>query len=71
MNRNGRLATPATVAPSAEPVPAVVRQEGPLATGERFRPFALAALDSCTDRAVRASGGAIPACDHLGLSRWP
>ncbi len=44
MNRNGRLATTTTLAPPSEPVPAVVRQEGPLATGERFRPFALAAL---------------------------
>src|SRR5436190_19326712 len=37
MNRNGQPAAPASAPP-------IVRQEGPLATGERFRPFALAAL---------------------------
>jgi len=29
---------------ATEPTPAIVQHEGPLATGERFRPFALAAL---------------------------
>ena len=41
MSRNGR-ATPRTSPPG--PTPPTVRPEGPLATGERFRPFALAAL---------------------------
>jgi predicted PurR-regulated permease PerM len=38
MERNGQPV------PQANPVPAIVKREGPLATGERFRPFALAAL---------------------------
>jgi predicted PurR-regulated permease PerM len=38
MERNGQPTTP------QEPAPAIVREEGPLATGERMRPYALAAL---------------------------
>jgi predicted PurR-regulated permease PerM len=38
MERNGQPATPAAQTQK------IVREEGPLATGERFRPFALAAL---------------------------
>src|SRR5215204_4405409 len=38
MDRNGKPS-----APASETSP-IVREEGPLATGERFRPFALAAL---------------------------
>lgn len=38
MDRNGKPSAPASETPP------IVREEGPLATGERFRPFALAAL---------------------------
>ena len=44
MNRTARPAPPAPSTSPSEPTPAVVRQEGPLATGERLRPFALAGL---------------------------
>ena len=36
--------SPANVPPVSGPSAPIVREEGPLATGERFRPFALAAL---------------------------
>ena len=38
MDRNGKPSAPAGEAPP------IVREEGPLATGERLRPFALAVL---------------------------
>lgn len=41
MVRNGQ-SEPRSALP--DPTPPIVREEGPLATGERFRPFALAAL---------------------------
>ena len=44
MERNGQHPSASAPSTSAQSAPAIVRQEGPLATGERFRPFALAAL---------------------------
>ncbi|MBP3960656.1 AI-2E family transporter [Gemmata sp. G18] len=42
MIRNGLPETPPTRLP--DPAPPIAHEEGPLATGERFRPFALAAI---------------------------